>query len=103
MQIDACTSHRIPKPSHSPGRLALGMLALLLLLAWPALPLRAQGVATYPNPGPGSVVLDGPWAFRLGDDSRWAKPDLDDHDWEQLQPTSGWGAQGHPAQSGFGW
>jgi serine phosphatase RsbU (regulator of sigma subunit) len=57
--------------------------------------------------GKGSVALDGPWQFHLGDDMRWAQPDIDDaagqNGWESIHPSSSWGAQGHYAYSGYGW
>lgn len=58
---------------------------------------RVQGL------GQPTVTLDGPWQFHLGDDPRWASPDLDDTGWERLQVDKGWGAQGHFAYQGFGW
>lgn len=57
--------------------------------------------------GKGTVVLSQPWQFHVGDDARWAVPDVDDatgHDgWESLLPDKPWGAQGHYAYTGFGW
>lgn len=57
--------------------------------------------------GQGTVALDGPWQFHLGDNPEWAKPEINDatgHDgWEQLRPDKPWGAQGHANTEGFGW
>jgi phosphoserine phosphatase RsbU/P len=57
--------------------------------------------------GKGSVALDGPWQFHLGDDMRWAQADFDDatsHDgWETIRADRPWGAQGHYAYTGFAW
>ena len=57
--------------------------------------------------GEGSVELDGPWQFHLGDDAKFALPGTDDrtgHDgWEQIRADAPWGAQGHPAYEGYGW
>ena len=38
----------------------------------------------------GTVALDGPWQFHLGDDPAWASPDADDTGpgWNSLRPTS---------------
>lgn len=77
-----------------------------------------------PGPAPislgSSVVrLDGPWKFRIGDDPRWALPDLDDSSWEDVDFKAppgandgdvglpgyvpGWTAKGHPGYHGFAW
>ncbi len=53
--------------------------------------------------GRATAQLDGPWAFQLGDDARWAAPDFDDRPWEQIATDKGWGEQGHFAYSGFAW
>ena len=57
--------------------------------------------------GKGTVFLDGPWQFHLGDNAAWALPDLNDltgHDgWEQQTADKPWGAQGHESYSGYGW
>jgi len=51
----------------------------------------------------GSVALDGPWRFHLGDDPVWASPTFDDSSWERISADKPWGAQGHPNTEGFGW
>jgi hypothetical protein len=60
-------------------------------------------VQTKLNLDGGSVTLDGPWQFHLGDDQTWANPAFDDSAWEQLTTDEPWGAQGHPNESGFAW
>ncbi|HVI99620.1 MAG TPA: hypothetical protein VM657_11210 [Sphingomonas sp.] len=63
--------------------------------------------------------LNGPWAFRLGDDPRWASPQFDDRDWERVDLTPapgahdgdvglpgyvpGWTARGHGGRWGHAW
>jgi hypothetical protein len=63
--------------------------------------------------------LNGPWAFRLGNDPRWALPGFDDHDWERVDLTPapgahdgdvglpgyvpGWTTRGHAGQWGHAW
>lgn len=68
---------------------------------------RSAPVVEVAGLGRGTVALSQPWQFHLGDDARWAAPDVDDatgHDgWESLQPDKPWGAQGHYAYTGFGW
>ncbi|MGP8253167.1 MAG: SpoIIE family protein phosphatase [Terracidiphilus sp.] len=57
--------------------------------------------------GNGTSLLDGLWQFHLGDDPAWAMPQTVDatgtNGWEQLSVDEPWGAQGHPAYSGYGW
>lgn len=63
--------------------------------------------------------LDGPWAFRTGDDVAWKAPDLDDSGWETISLAAapdahdsdvglkgyvaGWRARGHDGYSGYAW
>lgn len=51
----------------------------------------------------GSVALNGPWQFHLGDRSAWASPAFDDSTWEQLSVSKPWGAQTHPNTEGLAW
>lgn len=66
-----------------------------------------------------SASLNGPWKFRLGDDLRWASPNIHDADWKQLDLTPapgahdpdvglsgyvpGWAANGYKGYFGFAW
>ncbi len=63
--------------------------------------------------------LHGPWAFRFGDDPRWASAQFDDRDWERVDLTPapdahdgdvgipgyipGWTARGHSGRWGHAW
>lgn len=60
-------------------------------------------VLTIQNMGPGTVELNGPWQFRLGDDPRWASPSFDDSAWEHISAASPWGSQTHPGYTGYAW
>ena len=57
--------------------------------------------------GKGTAPLDGLWQFHTGDDPAWALPQTPDstgyNGWEQLSPDKTWGAQSHPAYTGFAW
>jgi hypothetical protein len=53
--------------------------------------------------GQGSVQLNGPWQFHLGDDPRWASPSFDDSGWQTISTSSSWGSQSHPDYTGFAW
>jgi hypothetical protein len=53
--------------------------------------------------GKGTAPLDGEWQFHLGDNPAWASPNFDDSGWEQLTADKTWGAQGHPAYTGYAW
>jgi serine phosphatase RsbU (regulator of sigma subunit) len=82
------------------------VFAILFTLATP---LRAHQPAPLivDNLGQGSVALDGPWQFHLGDDMRWAAPEAADttgqNGWEQITTDQPWGAQGHRGVAGFAW
>lgn len=47
--------------------------------------------------------LAGLWAFRPGDDLRWAEPDFDDRSWPRLYVPRSWARQGHADLYGFAW
>jgi len=65
------------------------------------------------------MPLNGPWAFRLGNDPRWANPQFDDSAWERVDLTPppgahdgdvglpgyvpGWAARGHSGRWGHAW
>ncbi len=57
--------------------------------------------------GKGIAPLDGSWQFHLGDNPAWALPQTGDDagnvGWEQIRPDKTWGAQGHPAYTGYAW
>ncbi len=53
--------------------------------------------------GKGTVTLNGPWQFHLGDDLAWANPDFDSSNWEQLTADQPWGRQGHARYTGIAW
>jgi hypothetical protein len=67
----------------------------------------APSVFTIDGLGKGAVELSGPWRFHLGDDLRWADPNIDDTPgqggWETILTDRPWGAQAHYAYTGFGW
>lgn len=66
-----------------------------------------------------ATLLDGAWAFRVGDDPQWADPNTNDSDWEAIDMTpakgshdgdvglpdyvGGWMAHGHPGYRGYAW
>ena len=88
---------------------ALFVLVLALAALAKAEPQR-EGVAPVlaaDGLGKGTIELDGPWQFHLGDDLKWAGPEVDDatgHDgWEQLTADRPWGVQGHANTIGYGW
>jgi hypothetical protein len=54
-----------------------------------------------------AITLQGAWQFHLGDDPQWAQPKTPDSagmdGWEQIDPETPWGAQGHPSYAGYAW
>ena len=89
-------------------RLAAGLLlaAVAGLPAWGAVPSAAP-LLTIQGLGKGATTIDGPWQFHLGDNPAWALPQTGDDSsnvgWEQISADKTWGAQGHPAYTGFAW
>jgi Stage II sporulation protein E (SpoIIE) len=95
---------------------AFHLLSLICAVLSAAVPARAEveanaapraAVTKIEGLGNGSVPLDGPWQFHLGDNAAWASPDIDDaagHDgWEEIKADSTWGTQTHPNYDGYAW
>lgn len=49
------------------------------------------------------VTVSGTWAFRTGDNLKWAQPTCDDSQWETISADQPWDAQGHPGYTGYAW
>jgi hypothetical protein len=79
----------------------------LMGLTSPAAAQSVPPVLAIDGLGKGIAPLDGPWQFHLGDNPAWALPQTGDGagnvGWEQLSPDQTWGAQGHPAYTGYAW
>ena len=67
----------------------------------------ASSIVTIDGLGKGTVDLSGPWRFHIGDDLRWADPEINDtpgeNGWETILADRPWGAQTHFAYTGFAW
>jgi hypothetical protein len=95
------------------------LLVLASMAMRPAAANAAPGNPADITLGESTFVLDGPWKFRTGDDSRWAAVDFDDAAWENVDFKAppgatdgdvgladyvpGWAAKGHPGHVGFAW
>lgn len=107
------------RPARSHAFLFTAWIALLFSIT-----LVAQAAAAQVKPvaiilGHSTITLNGPWAFQVGDDARWAQPGFDDSGWERVDLTPspgatdgdvgienyvpGWTAKGHPRYHGFAW
>lgn len=53
--------------------------------------------------GKGTVPIDGPWQFHVGDEMSWANPEFDDSHWQQIDVSKPWGTQGHWSYTGHAW
>ncbi len=87
-------------------------VAALLFFVYVALLSQAGAQSTAPvlsidDLGKGTESLSGPWQFHLGDNPAWSSPETGDDarnvGWEQISPDKSWGAQAHPAYTGFAW
>src|SRR5580658_2650896 len=110
----ACTLPLYPRTGDSPLLLRRSLrlvfclsIVVLACISAQAGPLIAAPTLPIHDLGNGSVPLDGPWQFHLGDDSTFAAPGTDDatghNGWERLTTDAPWGAQGHRAYVGFAW
>ncbi len=95
------------------------VIATLLTFALVMADLATGGRPDPPALRAAATLLDGPWAFRTGDDPHWADPTTDDRDWERIDMTAtagshdgdvglpdyvaGWMAHGHSAYHGYAW
>jgi len=51
----------------------------------------------------GSIQLDGPWKFQVGDDPKWADPAFDDSTWSTVTLNQPLASQGIDSYSGYAW
>lgn len=95
---------RLPRPS---SLLAMLVLVCFCVVASEAAAPSGVPVLTVDGLGKGTAVLSGPWQFHLGDNPAWALPETGDDasnvGWEQISAGMTWGAQNHPAYTGFAW
>lgn len=100
-RLDVPNDHAVAPARSSPSETAE---------SWPGMRIRI---------GRASHLLTGPWRFHLGDDVRWAAPDVTDSRWETVDLTPapgahdsdvgltnyvpGWWARGHGGYSGYAW
>ncbi len=49
------------------------------------------------------VKFNDEWKFSIGDDNKWADPDYNDADWENILVPSPWEDEGYHGYDGFGW
>jgi hypothetical protein len=92
-----------------PRKLRLSVALFTVLAVIPAMllaanvPTLAAPILTIDGLGRGTVALDGPWQFHIGDNMAWADPAFDDSSWQQIDVSRPWGDQGHWAQAGHAW
>ncbi len=49
------------------------------------------------------VDLRGQWQFRIGDNMDWAKPDINESNWENIFVPSEWESEGYHGYDGYAW
>jgi hypothetical protein len=106
---------------NSPHSNLVVWIAIVTLIALAAV-IAVLAIGGRPDPAALRAVaplLDGVWRFHIGDDLRWANPEVDDSGWETMDlgaPASsndgdvglpnyaaGWMAHGHPEYYGYAW
>ena len=72
------------------------LFALFLFLILSGISVRAEDLRKI-------VSLSGYWKFSIGDDSKWANPEFDDSNWDQLTVPGPWEDQGYKDYNGYAW
>ena len=86
------------------GGLGLVLAATLALAAQsPATGTPGAGVAASELAISGTMILDGPWRFQVGDDPRWADAGFDDSAWTAVTLSRPLTEQGFDPYTGYGW
>jgi Beta-galactosidase second all-beta domain len=49
------------------------------------------------------VNLEKDWAFSIGDNPNWAKPDFYDKNWDKIKVPSAWENEGYNGYNGYAW
>src|ERR1035441_1084339 len=91
-------------------RLFLRWLAIFCALCFPVAAQTPASPTTDPAKSAatslsfhGTVNLEGPWRFQIGDDPRWADPGFDDSAWPTVTLGKPLAEQGIESYAGFGW
>jgi sigma-B regulation protein RsbU (phosphoserine phosphatase) len=84
------------------GGLAL-VLAATLALAAQSPAIVAPGTSASAPAISGTMILDGPWRFQVGDDPRWADAGYDDSTWSTVTLSTAITEQGFDPYTGYGW
>jgi hypothetical protein len=68
-----------------------------------ASPAAESAASAVPSRIQGTMNLDGPWRFQVGDDPRWADPGFDDSSWTVVALSKTLTDQGVDSYTGYGW
>jgi hypothetical protein len=81
------------------------VLAVALTLAHGGPALAAPGPETSASAPAisGTMILDGPWRFQVGDDPRWGDTGYDDSTWPTIALSKAITEQGFDPYTGYGW
>ncbi|HEX4320423.1 MAG TPA: SpoIIE family protein phosphatase [Acidobacteriaceae bacterium] len=94
--------------------LALAFLALIgassvaaqqpftIFTAEPSIATNATQVSI-PAATHGTIRLEGPWTFHIGDDPGWASPTFDDSKWDKVNVGQSLAEQGIDSYTGYAW
>lgn len=72
------------------------LFVLFVLFVLMAVSVRAEDLRKIAS-------LSGSWKFSIGDDSKWANPEFNDSDWDQIDVPGNWEDQGYRDYNGYAW
>lgn len=79
-------------------QISLSINAKLILLL-----LAVNSTLLYCNDWDKVLNLKGRWKFSIGDDKKWAEPNIYDKDWEEIKVPSAWENEGFYGYDGYAW
>lgn len=72
-------------------------IVYVLMIMWIAYPVSGQ------EKWKQVLDLSGGWSFFIGDNKKWADPQLDDRGWEKIRVPSKWEDHGFSGYDGYAW
>lgn len=90
-------------PASSSWLSRVGAMVLLVFAAFFSHAQAPTPAIVIDGLGKGTVPLNGPCKFHLGDNSAWAAPTFNDSEWALIAADHPWGMQGYDRYTGYAW